>query len=78
MSLPSPLVWLCGVRVNLDGSVTISDGCIWFLHLDIDTEDRDVSGYYFKREKTPLYIQKENISTSKRGVPPCSLGIKNS
>lgn len=41
MSLPSPLVWLCRVWVDLDGSVTISDGCIGFLHLDIDTEDRE-------------------------------------
>lgn len=54
MSLPSPLVWLCRVWVDLDGSVTISDGCIWFLHLDIDTEDRGgCSGYHFVGKKTP-------------------------
>lgn len=41
VSLPSPLVRLCRVWVDLDGSVTVSDGCIWFLHLDIDTEDRE-------------------------------------
>lgn len=40
MGFPSPLVRLCRVWVDLDGSVTVPDGCIWFLHLDIDTDDR--------------------------------------
>lgn len=48
MSLPSPLVRLCRVWVDLDGSVTISDGCIWFLQLDVDAADRErCPGYHF-------------------------------
>lgn len=40
VSFSPPLVWLCGVWVDADGSVTVSDGCIGFLHLDIDTDYR--------------------------------------
>lgn len=63
VSLPSPLVWLCRVWVDLDGSVTVSDGCIWFLHLDIDTENKDVRGgggvtFYFENES--LACQKQD------------------
>lgn len=45
MSFASPLVWLCRVWVDLDGSVAVSDGCIWSLQLDEDTEYRGCSGY---------------------------------
>lgn len=35
-----PLVWLCRVWVDADGFVTVSYGCIGFLHLDVDTDSK--------------------------------------
>lgn len=33
---PPPLVGLCRVRVDADGSVAVSDGRVGLLHLDVD------------------------------------------
>lgn len=38
VSLPPPLIRLCRVWVDADSSVTVSDGCIGLLHLDVDTD----------------------------------------
>lgn len=40
VSFPPPLVRLSRVGVDVDRSVTVSDGCIWFLHPDEDTETK--------------------------------------
>ena len=45
MSFPPPLVRLCRVWVDADGSVAISDGCVWFLHLDVDTNTQRTTDY---------------------------------
>lgn len=66
VSFASPLVWLCRVWVDLDGSVTVSNGCIWFLHLDEDTEYRGSSGNQLVGGKKPTTIfQKLNTSVTK-------------
>lgn len=38
VSFSPPLVRLCRVWVDADGSVTVSYGCVGFLHLDVDTD----------------------------------------
>lgn len=38
MSFSPPLVGLCRVWVDADGSVTVPDGCVGFLHLDKHTD----------------------------------------
>lgn len=40
MSFSPPLVRLCRVWVDADGSVTVSYGCVGFLHLDEDTDTK--------------------------------------
>lgn len=81
MSFASPLVRLCRVWVDLDGSVAVSNGCIWSLQLDEDTEYRGCSGYQSVGEKkNPTYFQKFDTSvtnTDITGFSPRPLSIKN-
>lgn len=38
MSFAPPLVRLCRVWVDADGSVAVFDGCVGFLHFDVHTD----------------------------------------
>lgn len=60
VSFSSPLVRLCGVWVDADGSVTVSYGRVGFLHLDINADS--------KKKRRPITI---TGSQSDAGV--CSL-----
>lgn len=45
VSFSSPLVRLCGVWVDADGSVTVSYGRIGLLHLDINADSKKTTDY---------------------------------
>lgn len=45
VSFSPPLVRLCRVWVDADGSVAVSDGCVGFLHLDENTNMKSTSDY---------------------------------
>lgn len=68
MSLPPPLVRLCRVRVDADGSVAVPDGCVGFLHLDEDTGTKERK---LERERKTLNDEVSGVSS------PCPLGVQD-
>lgn len=60
VSFSPPLVGLCRVWVDADGSVAVSDGCVGFLHLDEDTNMKRTSDHQSSITKRVLIKAKRH------------------
>lgn len=60
VSFPPPLVRLCRVWIDADGSVTVSYGCVGFLHLDVDTKTKRITSYTQRHSE-------QTVSEGRRG-----------
>lgn len=71
VGLPSPLVRLCRVWVDADGSVTVSNGRIGFLHLYVDTTKNAIRHRINERRKREKAELKHRLSPRPLSVEDC-------